>query len=90
LVYSKDGDRYVIIASKAGAPENPSWYHNLLGHPEVTVEIGSEKKAKASAVEEAAAQLLPEEPRNCGELSNRGARRATRSRRLRQHPPAYA
>jgi hypothetical protein len=31
-----------------------------------------------------------EEPRNCGELSNRGARRATRSRRLRQHPPAYA
>jgi deazaflavin-dependent oxidoreductase (nitroreductase family) len=49
LVYSKDGDRYVIIASKAGAPKNPSWYHNLVAHPEVTVEIGSEKfKAKAS------------------------------------------
>jgi deazaflavin-dependent oxidoreductase (nitroreductase family) len=51
LVYSKDGDRYVIIASKAGAPKNPSWYHNLVAHPEVTVEIGAEKfKAKAAEV----------------------------------------
>jgi deazaflavin-dependent oxidoreductase (nitroreductase family) len=51
LVYSKDGDKYVIIASKGGAPENPSWYHNLVAHPEVTVEIGSEKfKAKAREV----------------------------------------
>ncbi len=48
LVYTKDGDRYVIIASKGGAPQNPSWYHNLVANPEVTVEIGSEKfKAKA-------------------------------------------
>jgi deazaflavin-dependent oxidoreductase (nitroreductase family) len=38
-----DGDRYVIIASKAGAPTNPAWYHNLLAHPDVDVEIGSEK-----------------------------------------------
>jgi deazaflavin-dependent oxidoreductase (nitroreductase family) len=51
LVYTRDGNRYVIIASKAGAPENPSWYHNLVAHPEVTVEIGSEKfKAKAREV----------------------------------------
>jgi deazaflavin-dependent oxidoreductase (nitroreductase family) len=51
LVYSRDGDRFVIIASKGGAPENPSWYHNLVAHPEVTVEIGSEKfKAKAREV----------------------------------------
>ena len=49
LVYSKDGDRFVIIASKAGAPTNPSWYHNLVAHPEVTVEIGTEKfKARAT------------------------------------------
>lgn len=48
LVYTRDGDRYVIIASKAGAPNNPSWYHNLAAHPEVTLEIGNEKfKAKA-------------------------------------------
>jgi len=43
LVYSRDGDRYVIIASKAGAPTNPDWYHNLIRHPDVTIEVGTEK-----------------------------------------------
>src|SRR5436190_362091 len=42
VVYTKDGDRFVIIASKAGAPTNPDWYHNLLAHPEVTLEVGTE------------------------------------------------
>jgi deazaflavin-dependent oxidoreductase (nitroreductase family) len=42
LVYLADGDRYVIFASKAGAPENPSWYHNLKAHPETRVEVGDE------------------------------------------------
>jgi deazaflavin-dependent oxidoreductase (nitroreductase family) len=51
LVFSKDGDKCVIIASKAGAPKNPSWYYNLVAHPEVTLEIGAEKfKAKATEV----------------------------------------
>ena len=49
IVFSRDGDRYVVIASKGGAPTNPSWYHNLKAHPEITVEIGGEKfKARAS------------------------------------------
>jgi len=43
LAYSKDGDRFVVIASYAGAPHNPSWYHNLVAHPVVTVELGGEK-----------------------------------------------
>lgn len=43
LVYTKDGDRFVIIASKAGAPTNPAWYYNLLAYPEVTVEVGTER-----------------------------------------------
>jgi deazaflavin-dependent oxidoreductase (nitroreductase family) len=43
VVYSRDGDKYVVVASKGGAPTNPSWYHNLKAHPEVTVEIGGEK-----------------------------------------------
>jgi deazaflavin-dependent oxidoreductase (nitroreductase family) len=43
LVYSKDGARLVVIASMAGAPNNPDWYHNLKAHPNVTVEVGSEK-----------------------------------------------
>ena len=42
LAYSKDGDRLVIIASKAGAPTNPAWYHNLIAHPQVKVEVGTE------------------------------------------------
>jgi deazaflavin-dependent oxidoreductase (nitroreductase family) len=33
---------YLIFASKGGAPDNPDWYHNLLAHPEVTVEVGTE------------------------------------------------
>ena len=40
LVYSRDGDHYVIVASKGGAPTHPAWYQNLLAHPTVTVEVG--------------------------------------------------
>ena len=43
LVYIPDGERYVVIASKGGAPTNPDWYYNLSANPEVTVEVGSEK-----------------------------------------------
>ena len=43
LVYLKDNDHYVIIASYAGAPHNPPWYHNLTANPEVEVEVGSER-----------------------------------------------
>lgn len=42
LVYTTDGDRYVVIASKGGAPTNPDWYYNIAANPEITVEIGGE------------------------------------------------
>jgi deazaflavin-dependent oxidoreductase (nitroreductase family) len=49
LAYTKDGDKYVVIASKGGAPTHPAWFHNLVTHPTVTVEIGPETfEAKAS------------------------------------------
>jgi deazaflavin-dependent oxidoreductase (nitroreductase family) len=49
VVYSRDGDRIVIIASKGGAPTHPDWYHNLRANPEVGVELGDEKfRARAS------------------------------------------
>jgi deazaflavin-dependent oxidoreductase (nitroreductase family) len=49
LVHTTDGDRIVVIASKAGAPTNPAWYHNLVANPTVTLEIGTEKlEAKAT------------------------------------------
>jgi deazaflavin-dependent oxidoreductase (nitroreductase family) len=41
LVYTTDGDDYVIIASKGGGPANPDWYHNLLANPVATVEVGT-------------------------------------------------
>ena len=50
LVYLPDGDRVLIFASKAGAPTNPAWYHNLKANPEVVVEIGRETYT-ATAVE---------------------------------------
>ena len=43
LMQVTDGDRLLAIASKGGAPKHPDWYLNLLAHPEVTVEVGSEK-----------------------------------------------
>ncbi len=42
LAYTTDGDRLVIIASKGGAPSSPDWYYNLVAHPKVTVEVGTE------------------------------------------------
>ncbi len=54
LVYTTDNDRYVIIASKGGAPTNPDWFHNLRANPEVTVEVGTETfNARASVTDSA-------------------------------------
>ncbi len=41
-VYLLDDDRFVILATKGGAPTNPHWYHNLMAHPEVEIEVGTE------------------------------------------------
>jgi len=52
VAHTKDGDdRYVIIASKGGAPDNPDWFYNLLAHPKVTVEVGTEKFEAKAAVQ---------------------------------------
>jgi len=42
VMYKNNGDRLFVFASKGGAPTNPDWYHNLLTHPEVTVEVGDQ------------------------------------------------
>jgi deazaflavin-dependent oxidoreductase (nitroreductase family) len=52
VAFTRDGDDYIIIASKGGAPTHPAWYHNLVAHPEVTVEVGGEQfRARASVPE---------------------------------------
>ena len=53
VVYTRHGDHYVIVASKGGAPTHPSWYHNLVKHPEVTLEVLGERfKARAHVADE--------------------------------------
>jgi deazaflavin-dependent oxidoreductase (nitroreductase family) len=42
MMYLAEGDRLYVFASKAGAPTNPDWYHNLLADPKVQAEVGTE------------------------------------------------
>jgi deazaflavin-dependent oxidoreductase (nitroreductase family) len=52
VAYSRDGDRYIIIASKGGAPTNPDWYYNVLANPLVNMEVGTEQfQARATVAE---------------------------------------
>jgi len=42
LIHRTDGDRWIVVASKGGAPENPSWFENLKANPEVTIQVKAE------------------------------------------------
>jgi deazaflavin-dependent oxidoreductase (nitroreductase family) len=68
VVYTTDGDKVVVIASKGGAPTSPDWYHNLVANPDVTVELSTDKfegRARVAEGEErdrlyrAQAELMP-------------------------------
>lgn len=54
LVHTRDGDDVIIIASKAGAPDDPQWFRNLVANPAVTVELGTETFAGVAHVAEGA------------------------------------
>ena len=43
LFYGEDGDAFIVVASKGGAPEHPGWYKNLLADPEVEVQVGTRR-----------------------------------------------
>lgn len=43
LTYSTDGDRLIVVAAAVGSPKHPAWYHNLLAHPNVIVELNGEQ-----------------------------------------------
>jgi deazaflavin-dependent oxidoreductase (nitroreductase family) len=49
LAYQADGGRYVVFASKGGAPTNPDWYYNLKANPDVTIEVGTETMAAVAS-----------------------------------------
>ena len=52
MMYVRDGERLLVIASNAGAPKHPDWYYNLLAHPQVTVEVGRETYEATARVTE--------------------------------------
>lgn len=43
LIYGKDGDRYLVVASAGGNPVAPEWYRNLAVNPRVAVQVGSDR-----------------------------------------------
>ena len=59
LAYLSEGGHIYVFAGNRGAPTNPGWYHNLVAHPDVTVEVGTEKfEARASVVKSAEGERL--------------------------------
>jgi F420H(2)-dependent quinone reductase len=56
LTYARDGDAYVIVASKGGDPRSPGWYHNLKANPDVEINVGPTRFAVK------AKPLLPDDP----------------------------
>jgi F420H(2)-dependent quinone reductase len=60
LVYAKNGDDFVVVASNGGNPKSPGWYHNLKAHPEVEINVGPRR------VPVRAEPILPDDPRYQG------------------------
>ena len=59
LAYLSEGGHIYVFAGNRGRPTNPNWYHNLVAHPDVTVELGTEKfEARASVVDSAEGDRL--------------------------------
>ena len=56
LTYAKDGDDYLIVASKGGDPRSPGWYHNLKAKPEIEINVGPRRFAVT------AKPVLPDNP----------------------------
>ncbi len=52
LVYTRDGSRIVVIASKGGAPKHPAWFLNVVANPKVTVELGTRKFSARASIPE--------------------------------------
>ncbi|MGW7269249.1 nitroreductase family deazaflavin-dependent oxidoreductase [Streptomyces sp. NPDC054864] len=49
LIYGRDGDDYLIVASNGGADEHPLWYRNLVDEPDVRLRVGTEERFAARA-----------------------------------------
>ena len=72
VLYMWDGENVVLVASKGGHPRNPAWFHNLIAHPDTSVQIGSERRAVHARVAKAAERkrLWPKVVQMYGGYSN--------------------
>jgi deazaflavin-dependent oxidoreductase (nitroreductase family) len=52
LVYARDGDDYLVVASNGGADRPPAWLHNVRAHPDVEVQIGRERRPGTARIVE--------------------------------------
>jgi deazaflavin-dependent oxidoreductase (nitroreductase family) len=55
LIYGRDGDAFLVVGSKGGAPADPAWYRNLVAHPDVTVQVYGDRfaaRARPATAEE--------------------------------------
>lgn len=61
-MYHRDGEVFVVVASKAGQPANPAWLHNLMANPDTTIQVGSEVHSVRARVasNDQRARLWPE------------------------------
>ena len=54
LIYGRDGDHYLVVASRGGAPQHPAWYENLVAKPEIEVQVMADRfKARARTASKA-------------------------------------
>lgn len=56
LSYARDGENYLIVASRGGAPRSPGWYHNLKAHPEAEINVGTKRLTVTARA------VLPDDP----------------------------
>ena len=60
LIYGREGNNYLLVASKGGAPDHPGWYKNLLAHPDVKIQVWDKVipvRARTATAEEKEARL---------------------------------
>ena len=53
LVYARDGDNVILVASKGGYPKHPAWFHNLMANPDTQIQVGSSRREVHARVADA-------------------------------------
>jgi F420H(2)-dependent quinone reductase len=78
LVYARDGDDYLVVASYGGSPQHPAWFLNLEANPRVEVQVGRQRRPATARVAEGEERerlwrLVNEQNRGLAPLLHRGA-----------------